>query len=169
MKRRIKSSDRARNAFTLIEMLVVIAIIGILAAILTPALRSAFEKAKKSRAQTEVNAIKTSIQGFLNDYSKLPITGSHGGADQDYRDSKPIIRILTANDTTINSRRIVYLETTTAATDGTFNDPWGVQYAIKLDNNYDGRIDNYATIAIVYSGGPDKDFAKTNDNISTVF
>jgi prepilin-type N-terminal cleavage/methylation domain-containing protein len=158
-------------AFTLIEMLVVIAIIGILAAILTPALRSAFEKAKKSRAQTEVNAIKTAVQGFLNDYAKLPITSGHNSPDQTYEGngSQNVVQILTANNTTINSRRIVYLESTTASTTGEFKDPWGVQYGLKLDTNYDGKIDNYSTVVIVYSGGPDKNFATTNDNISTVF
>ena len=163
------------QAFTLIELLVVIAIIAILAALVTPAISAALQRAKKAQVQTELQAIKTAVQAFVNDYTKLPISAGHGGADTLYsgNNSKPIFQVLTANEsgaTLINSRKIVYLETTTATTDGTFNDVWGTQYAVKLDNNYDGKVDGYSTLCIVESAGPDKILTgagKTNDNLRT--
>ena len=166
-----------KQAFTLIELLVVIAIIAILAALVTPAINAALQRAKKAQVQTEVQAIKTAVQGFYNDYSKLPVSTGHGGPDSTYSDnnSKFIIQVLTANESVgplVNSRKIVYLETTTSATDGTFKDLWGTQYTLKLDNNYDGKVDGYSTLCIVESAGPDKILTgsgKTNDNIRTTF
>lgn len=162
-------SGRTR-AFTLIELLVVIAIIAILAALVTPAISSAMLRAKKARVQTELQSIKTAVQAFYNDYSKLPISSGHGAVDRQYdaTDAKDIIKVLTASETAgtlVNTRKIVYLETTSASTDGTFNDTWGTQYSIKLDNSYDGKIDGIATLAIAISAGEDRNITTTNDNL----
>lgn len=162
------------DGFTLIELLVVIAIIGILIGILTPALRTAMDRAKKARVKTELQTIKTAVQAYVNDYSKLPVpSGDQGKSDKEYKDtdSENIIKVLTANETAnpkLNPRKIVYLETSSNDADGTFLDIWGTQYAFKLDNDYDGKVDKYSTIVIVTSAGPDKDFSSTNDNLRTV-
>lgn len=161
-----------KRAFTLIELLVVIAIIAILAGLLLPAVSTAMQRAKKAQCQAELQSIKTAVQSFLNDYAKLPISSGHGGADTEYRgdDSKPIFQILTASEsgTPVNSRKIVYLETTKVPTSpGEFLDVWGTQYAVKLDNNYDGKIDGFATTVIAISAGPDKSITATNDNLRT--
>ena len=60
--------------FTLVEMLVVIAIIGILAAMLLPALAAAKTAAKKAQAKTEMSSIVTAIESYDQDYSRYPIT-----------------------------------------------------------------------------------------------
>jgi len=62
------------RAFTLVEMLVVIAIIGILAAMLLPALAAAKTAAKKAQAKMEMGSIVTAIEGYDQDYSRYPIT-----------------------------------------------------------------------------------------------
>ncbi len=59
--------------FTLVEMLVVIAIIGILAAMLLPALAAAKTAAKKGQAKTEMSSIVTAIEGYDQDYSRFPL------------------------------------------------------------------------------------------------
>ena len=171
---RIGSRQEKTGAFTLIELLVVIAIIAILAGLLLPAVGTAMQRAKKAQCQAELQSIKTAVQSFLNDYAKLPLatSGEHGSADRQYDGtaSKPIFMILTSSETSsspINSRKIVYLESTASATDGTFNDVWGTQYSIKMDNNYDGKIDGYATTVIAISAGPDKSITSTNDNLRT--
>ena len=65
---------RSKSAFTLVEMLVVIAIIAILAAMLLPVLAKAKDAAKKAQAKTEMGSIVTAIEGYDQDYSRFPMT-----------------------------------------------------------------------------------------------
>jgi prepilin-type N-terminal cleavage/methylation domain-containing protein len=65
---------RHNAAFTLVEMLVVIAIIGILAAMLLPALAPAKTAAKKAQAKTEMSSLVTAIEAYDQDYSRFPMT-----------------------------------------------------------------------------------------------
>lgn len=170
MKRKLEHYRLSSAGFTLIELLVVIAIIGILAAILTPAARAALERAKVGRAKAEVMSIAAAIKAYNNEYSKLPIasTGSprHGDNDNSVTGLYAsnvcvnIIRVLTdtENATGLNPRRIAFLEHT--RNDGVFVDPWGMQYRIKLDTNYDNEI-RYTgqvikAVAIVVSYGSDR-------------
>ncbi len=63
------------RAFTLIEVLVVIAIIVILAAILIPSLNSALESAKATKDLSNLRQIGALMQTYLNDKDQvLPIT-----------------------------------------------------------------------------------------------
>ena len=59
---------RTTNAFTLIELLVVIAIIMVLAGLLFPALNAAREKAKWTKAKTEVKQLELAWKSVLSDY-----------------------------------------------------------------------------------------------------
>src|SRR5262249_42198090 len=72
--RSIKSYVFARNGFTLIELLVVISIIGILAAMLFPALATAKKKAQVKRAQIEIAQIITAITRYESQYSRFPVS-----------------------------------------------------------------------------------------------
>ncbi len=63
---------KSRYGFTLIELLIVVAIIGILAAIAVPNFLNAQLKAKVSRAQTDLRAIGTAIQMYGLDNNVFP-------------------------------------------------------------------------------------------------
>lgn len=60
------------KGFTLIELLIVVAIIGILAAIAVPNFLNAQVRAKVSRAQSEMKGLKTALESFFIDNNQYP-------------------------------------------------------------------------------------------------
>ena len=158
-------SPRPSSGFTLVELLVVIGIIALLAAILLPAMNAAFTKAEKSQAQVEVRSIAAAIQAYNNEYGKMPALANnqHGVSDITYETDKSqqVIEILQAVNTNLNPRKIAFLDAPQGSSTN-FVDPWSEggdgQYVIVLDNNYDNQV-SYKTkstrgVTIVYSAGP---------------
>jgi prepilin-type N-terminal cleavage/methylation domain-containing protein len=64
-----------RCAFTLIELLIVVAIIAILAAIAVPNFLEAQTRAKVSRAKTDMRSFATAVEAYRVDYSRYPHYG----------------------------------------------------------------------------------------------
>ena len=69
-----------RAGFTLVEILVVIAIIGILAAILFPVFRSAREAAKRTSCASNMKQLGLAFQQYTKDYGdRYPYPGNYQG------------------------------------------------------------------------------------------
>jgi len=69
---------KARTAFTLIELLIVVAIIAILAAIAVPNFLEAQTRAKVSRTLADIRSMKTALESYRVDGNKYPTGRSCG-------------------------------------------------------------------------------------------
>jgi len=69
-----KSSPQKSSAFTLVELLTVIAIIAILAAMLMPALSKVKQMAMKRQARIEMQGIVSAIESYDQAYGKFPVS-----------------------------------------------------------------------------------------------
>jgi prepilin-type N-terminal cleavage/methylation domain-containing protein len=126
---------RGRLAFTLIELLTVIAIILILAALLLPAINALMRQAQRSKTASQVVAIANAIQAYRNTYSRWP--GQDQGASDNVADPELIVR-----DLVDNPRNIPFLDLKPAWTNvyGYFVDPWEQEIEIAMDENEDGDV-----------------------------
>ena len=162
-----------KTGFTLIEILAVIAIIGILAAILVPVGGHARKAALKRRATVEMNSIKLAVLQFYDEHGYMPWPGDPKvGPDQwtaGDADQLAVMLILTGD----NAMKKTYLqipEKSRPAPDSlVFIDPWKQPYRVGLDRDMDGAVMPDGTVggdyvkekALVYSlGDPDDSPAK---------
>jgi len=76
------NANKRRSAFTLIELLTVVAIIGILAGILIPTVGSVRKQANIAASKSQLSNYVTAIQQFKGEYGYFPFAPAHvnGGA-----------------------------------------------------------------------------------------
>ena len=76
---------KRREGFTLIELLIVVAIIGIIAAIAVPQLLNAIQRAKQKRTMADMRSIGEALEIYQIDYNKY-INGDYTSAVRQYLD-----------------------------------------------------------------------------------
>lgn len=140
------SKRSSEKGFTLIEMVVVLAVIGILAAILTPTIAKNINDSKIARANNEVQVIAAAIASFYKDLGRWPTSnGTAGNPDYLYMLFGPGDAFTNAGAGTANWRSIGTWGVNAARGD-TFlnhlveNDPKdaGVDYSITGPVKWDG-------------------------------
>jgi prepilin-type N-terminal cleavage/methylation domain-containing protein len=151
------SSNKARRsdeAFTLLELLVVIAMIAVLAGLLFPAIQSILERAKKVQAKNDLTQIVTAVNAYYTEYGKYPIATD----DNPLNNTADLFYTLRAISTgantgnSANPRQVIFIsppEDTSQAnprgkigSDGQYHDPWGTAYKVAINGTYDTQIDN---------------------------
>ncbi len=65
---------KARQGFTLLELLIVIIIIGVLAILIIPNLISGPARARDSQRKADLQTIKNALEGYYNDNNSYPAT-----------------------------------------------------------------------------------------------
>jgi len=100
----------AREGFTLVELLLVLVILGLLAAIVLPKFSGTTEKGRVAAAQTQISAFKTALDAFEVDMGSYP-KGKGGLVD------------LIQQPRNANNWHGPYLQT-----DAIPKDPWGNDY-----------------------------------------
>jgi general secretion pathway protein G len=73
------SMKKRESGFTLIELLIVIAIIGILAAIAIPNLLNAVQRGKQKRTMSDMRALATAIEAYAVDNNQYPAATCNPG------------------------------------------------------------------------------------------
>jgi general secretion pathway protein G len=113
--------ERSEAGFTLVELLVVLAILGLLIAVATPQLIGYLGKAKVDTARIQMHEMSTALDMFLVDVGRYPSQQEGLGA-------------LVANPGTLGTWRGPYLKAS-----GVPLDPWGqpYQYRIPGQNGHD--------------------------------
>src|SRR5438477_12153124 len=102
------------NAFTLVELLVVIGIIAILMGLLLAGGRAVQQQAKRTQAQNDLAQIVTAVNAFYTEYGKYPLvtadtiygTGGTSSADLFYALRAVALGANASN--AINPRQIVF-------------------------------------------------------------
>lgn len=121
-----------QRAFTLIEVLVVVAILGILAAIVVPRIMDRPDEAKRVAARADIGAIVQALKLYRLDNGTYPATDQGLGA---------LVQRPTTNPVPSNWKQGGYLERLP-------KDPWGGDYQY-LSPGIKGEID-------VFSFGADR-------------
>jgi type II secretion system protein G len=76
-----------KRSFTIIELLVVVAVIGLLASVVLVSLKGVKGEARDARRKTDLKAIQTALEMYYNDNNKYPTPGN--GWDVGYHYDAP--------------------------------------------------------------------------------
>lgn len=177
-----------KKGFTLVEMLVVIAILGILMAMMIPAAGMILRRAKVAQAKADAGVVTTVLLKYQAEYNRWPgfyateeAAGQLHLTDKGWVDvMSPSPEVNTPNKD--NVKRIIFfspgggvLGVADGPYPGGFVDPWGNAFSYRVDQDQDGNILNpdadatgmLRVRALAWSAGPDGDPDTWEDNVKS--
>jgi general secretion pathway protein G len=173
----VKRETHPASGFTLVELVVVVAIIALLAGILIPVVTSQIDDAKRSRAMGDMDVIAKAFSTFRTHTGMWPndptvvvpsamttSTPDFVGFPSLYANPQaltgwkgPYLNVGYMNGTTMNAS----LAPTSTAAGAGMVDPWGQPYRIYITAQTNGA----GGVICVASRGPDGTFNSTADQI----
>ena len=78
LRSKLKSRELGSKGFTLMELIVVISIIGVLAALLLVNFQSARERARDAARKSDLRQIKSALRLYYNDAQEYPLDNGSG-------------------------------------------------------------------------------------------
>ncbi|HRQ88467.1 MAG TPA: type II secretion system protein [Bacteroidia bacterium] len=159
---KLSLSKSTVRAFTLLELLVVISIIGLLAGLMFPAATSVMNKAEKAHAETTAANLKGAISAYFTEYRKFPVESGNDNETTEMRTDNKLMDILLGSDDQkksggLNPRGIAFFTDKAAKPMGNGKhrkgitldsngggelwDPYGEYYYVRMDLDYNNRVE----------------------------
>jgi len=163
--------NHGQKGFTLIELMIVVAIIGILAAIAIPQYQTYTAKSQVSRVMGEVGALRTAVESCLmegKDFASTPVcdlgwAGSDllGASEKDFSGEKGNLVVTFNDDTSVDMVATLGGNASAILTDETIQwvrssaGSWQCQTSLWTDGS--GEKDKYVPAGCQNSVGTDPD------------
>lgn len=179
VKRGKSRSETGREAFTLIEIMVVLVIITILVTLLYTVIARSRPKVNVSEARAQVKALEMALRNYKSVYGEWPACVYDGWSEGDGIFTFDNMNIV-SNLVGYNPRKIAFFQTDESDLTQTnamgvsewlrfFSDPWGNAYVICVDSDNDNKVTIGTSKPMVEFSGYNFQFSFTHPAPVVVF